>query len=285
MIFKFWKQFITPIRFNFDDSDDTAQTNQTQNAEPWSQQIPYLGYGFDQAQANYQDPASYYPNQGFVPFSDQTTDALGQMQGIAQENKVGNAAANESYNTLTGQYLNNNPYVDQMADRVGGDVMAGVNSTFNQGGRFGSNAHADTFANSIADASAAMRYQNYDSERQNMIRASALAPQSAQMQYAGANQLAGVGSAIEGKQYEALQDDMNRFNFYENQPNRELGNYMAAIGGNYGGTTDSTSIAPTFGGSPAMGALGGGLAGFSLGNEFGYGKAGAALGGLAGLFS
>lgn len=266
-------------------------TTTTSNTTPWAGQQPYLTYGFQQAQNNYQNQTpQYFPNQGWVDFSQPTLDGLGQTQGIANQNQVGFAGANEAFNTLSGQYLDSNPYINDIVDRTTADVGNSVNSAFASGGRYGSNAHADTLSQSVADASAGIRYQNYGDERENMMRGLALAPQSDALQYAGADRLMGVGSALENKQYEVLQDDVNRWNFDQNQPDTQLANYMGLIQGNYGGQTNSTAIAPEYGGSSGINALGGGMAGYSLGNSLsggsGWGGAlGALGGGLLGLFS
>ena len=266
-------------------------TTTTANTTPWSGQQPYLTYGFEQAKNNYltQTP-QYAPFQSWVNFSQPTLEGLGMAQGIAQDSPLGYNAANEASNTLTGQYLDNNPYIDAMVDRTAADVGNSVNSAFASGGRYGSNAHADTLSQSVADASAGLRYQNYGDERTNMQRALAMSPQIDAGQYSNANQLIGVGSAMEGKEYEALQDDMNRWNFAQNQPDAQLANYMGLVQGNYGGQTNSTAVAPEYGGNAGINALGGGMAGYSLGNSLsggsGWGGAlGALGGGILGLFS
>jgi len=266
----------------------------TANQTPWSGQQPYLSYGFGQAQNNYQiSTPQYAPFQTWTDFSDQSLQGMGQIQGIANQSDLGFNAAQEANNTLTGGYLNNNPYLDQMTDQVAGDIGSQVNSAFASGGRYGSNAHADTLANAVGDASAGMRYQNYGDERTNMQRALALSGQVDQSQYNNANQLLNVGSMLEGKENQALQDDVNRWNFDQAQPDIQLQNYMDSIRGNYGGQTNTTSAVPTYGGSSMMGALGGGLSGAALGQEFApssWGNWGGALGGvggalLGGLFS
>lgn len=259
------------------------------NTSPWSGVQPYLKYGFDQAQQNYQNNTPQYaPFQTWTPFSNQSIQGLGQVQDIAANSQLGFNAAQEANNTLTGQYLDNNPYVDQIVDRTAGDITAGVNSMFAGGNRFGSNAQQDTLANAIGDASSNIRYQNYGDERTNMQRALALSGQVDQGQYNGASQLLNVGGMLEGKQNEALQDDVNRWNFEQNQPDLQLKNYMDVISGNYGGQTQTSQSVPTYGGNSGINALGGGLTGYSLGNalnsDYG-GYVGALGGGLLGLFS
>lgn len=265
----------------------TETITNTNVAAPWGGQSPYLGYGFEQAQQNYiHNTPSYFPDQGFVPFNQNQLDAQAGIQGIAQNNTFGNAATAEGLKTLQGGYLNSNPYLDNMTNRVSRDVSNSVNSAFAGAGRFGSNAHADTLSQSVADAVAPIYNQNYQNERTNMMRASAIAPQTNALQYDGFNQINNIGNQQEAKAGQELQDNINRWNFGQEQPDIQLQNYMNAINGNYGSTSTSTQTAPLYGGNPVQGALGGGLAGYSLGNQFGYGGLGA-IGGalLGGLFS
>lgn len=266
---------------------DTFTSTSQSNSSPWSGQQPFLSFGFNQAKENYLNHVpSYYPNQGFVDFSDPTINALNGIQDVAGNNEVGFAAANETLNTLGGNYLNNNPYIDQVVDRVSGDIGASVDSRFSGAGRYGSNAHADTLANAVGDASAGIRYQNYNDERQNMVRNLALAPQADQLQYSGFNNLLGAGSIIEGKEGEALQDDVNRWNFDQNLPANHLSNYMGNVTGNYGQNTVSTQSQPLYGQSPVQGGVGGALAGSALSESLGFSPwLGAGVGGLMGLFS
>ena len=107
-----------------------------------------------------------------------------------------------------------------------------------------------------------------------------LSPTLAGQDYADIDRLAGVGGAVEGLGGQALQDRMNRFNFYQNRPQQNLANYIAALQGNYGGTTTQQG-----GSNPLAGGIGGGLLGGSL--LAGAGQTlspwGVALGALGGL--
>lgn len=269
---------------------DTFTSQSSSNSSPWSGQQPFLSFGFDQAKNNYLNNApQYYPNQGFIDFSQPTVDALNGIQDVANQNQVGFGAAKETFDTLSGKYLNSNPYIDNVVDRVSGDIGSQVNSAFAKAGRYGSNAHADTLANSVADAASNLRYQNYGDERTNMMRGLAFAPQADQLQYSGFNNLLGAGSIIEGKQGEALQDDINRWNFDQNVPATHLNNYMSNVTGNYGGQTTSSQSQPVFGQSPVQGGIGGALAGSAIGgmlSDSPYAPwLGGASGGLLGLFS
>lgn len=81
---------------------------------------------------------------------------------------------------------------------------------------------------------------------------------------------------------DALSADQQRFNYLRDQPYDNLGWYSNLINGvasPYGTTTQTQPQ-----GSRTAGALGGAMAGYQLGNQFGYGGWGALLGGLAGAY-
>lgn len=100
-----------------------------------------------------------------------------------------------------------------------------------------------------------------------------LANSLANQDYNDINQLLGVGGRVEDLSTRALQDQINRFNHYQNLPQQNLANYIAAIQGNYGGTTTGQGS----GGNRWTGALGGASAGSA------FGPWGALAGGILGL--
>lgn len=129
----------------------------------------------------------------------------------------------------------------------------------------------------------------FGSVSQAGAQAGALAPSLQQLQYADANQLLGVGNALQQQAGAYLQDDINHFNYYANQPWQQLQNYAQLVmGGNYGGSQTSHVNAP---GNQIGQALGGAATGAALGSVIpGLGTGiGAAVGGglglLGGLFS
>jgi len=88
-------------------------------------------------------------------------------------------------------------------------------------------------------------------------------------------------------QNQALQDQINRYNYYQNLPQQNLQNYAGTVNGFGGlGGTQSSGYNPS-GGQKAAGAAGGALAGAQMGSMFGpWGTAiGGVLGGAYGYFS
>lgn len=198
-------------------------------------------------------------------------------------------------------------------------VMPGINATFGGGGRTGSGAHQQAMANSqqalgnqLGNMGAQIYGGAYESERdrqmgaastlqdvglggigalgdmysgidQSRARAGALAPTMAGLEYGNIDRLAGVGQAVSGQQRDILQDQMNRFSFYQDTPYNNLNWYANLVGGqNYGGMQSVDSGTNRFGT-----ALGGAMAGAGVGSAFGpWGTGiGAGIGLLGGLFS
>ena len=297
---KFWKEILgfafAPLYFGGGKSEQSQPTNQKQEttSEPWVEQQPYLKEVFGEAQKLYQDPNTpqYFAGDTYTPYSQATLSGIQGMQDIAGKNILPQIGGLESAKTLSGQYLDptSNPYIDRMTQEVTGDVTSAVNSVFNRGNRFGSGAHMDTLTDKIAGATAPIYGSLYDKERMNMQRAGMMLPQISNLQYDPAQRQMQAGSMQEAKSQEELQDAINRHNFEQFRPQRKLADYGASIAGNYGGTTSGTSsmTQPIYGGSPVMGAIGGGLGGYQLGSMMGAGMgpygmaAGALLGGLFG---
>lgn len=99
--------------------------------------------------------------------------------------------------TLGGQYLNSNPYTQQMADYAGQQAGNSVNAAFSQYGRTGSGNHAIDLARGVSQGELQPLMQNYQAERQNQQQAAGMLPGYTSSQYAGyapllgAQQLAG----------------------------------------------------------------------------------------------
>lgn len=125
----------------------------------------------------------------------------------------------------------------------------------------------------------------YGAQNNAQQGAAGMVPQTSALDYNNIGRLLGVGSAVEGKSGEAINDAMNRHNFQQTERDDALARYISAIQGNYG--SYSTGQNPS--GSPITGALGGaslgaGLAsGLGLASPWGWGLAG--LGALGGMIS
>jgi hypothetical protein len=322
-----------------------SSTNTVQNADPWSGQQPYLQYGFQQAQNNYQTPPEFYPGATYTPFSNQTEQAMGMAQnralsGSPVENAMQGYVTNTLNNTpgsgtqgylqglmnngnsqlnktAAGGYLGSNPYLDgvyknaasRVTETFNDQVMPGINASFGRAGGSGSQIRGEIATDAAGELSqtlgqmASNIYGNdYANERNRMLQAggmqsqlglgaanaqnqllntqggiqrgaAALAPTAAGFDWQNIGQLANVGGQVEGKANQVLQDDMARWNYAQNLPDQQLANYITAIQGNYGGSTQTSQSGGS--GSTAAGALGAGMLGYA-----GMSAAAPALGGM-----
>ncbi len=211
----------------------------------------------------------------------------------------------QTYNdTMSGNYLNANPYLDATFNRASDavtrqwneSVLPGVNSTFSLAGRTGSGVHQNSVnqaSEQLGDTLSGLANQiyggNYQQERGRMMEAAdaiggydttaqgyglEASSQNAANSLAGqqfnrnfkmnlgnslnnmyqqgiGNQLAGaglgqnmmnnewanigrlmgVGGMVEDKAGQYLQDNMNRFNYYQNLPYQNFNQYVSNLGG------------------------------------------------------
>jgi len=262
----------------------TSKVTTTSN-EPYAGQKPFLEAGFERAKTDIlEQPSEYYPNSTVVPFSPTSLQALGLQENRALTGSpVTQAAQNQVQQTAQGDYLTaGNPYAAQaiknatapLAQRFQEDVIPGIQSGFNNAGRFGSGLQArqqeragETVANQMGDIATNMGLQIYGDERQRQIQASQLAPQLASQDYTDIQALKGVGVEQESMAGNILQDDISRFNYAQQAPKDALAQYMALVSG--GGYNTAIKNEPLYR-DKAADYLGAGLSiGNTAGNLFG----------------
>ncbi len=228
--------------------------------EPPSYAKPFLEYGLSEAKDLYTSgKPSYYPSSTVVGFSPETEMAL---TGIRNEATDPNSLTAQAQGIVGQNLAGTNPLLSAAFQPAINSVMA----QFAKAGRYGSGANQQALATALAP----LAYQ----AQQDAL---AQAPQAALIDE---QLLAGVGEAREGMSQAELQDNINRFNFEQNQPMTNLQNYMGLVGG---GTVGSNTIQPVMRNSAAS-ALGGALGGAQLAKNLGFGGGtGAILGGLLGL--
>jgi len=292
---------------------------------------------------------NYYPNATYVPFSSQTEQALGMAEnraiggspveqgmqdyvtqtmqnpggGQTQDylnsimgqpsayfgGEFGGPGGQQMNQTLQGDFLNSNPYLDQTYQNAAEAMMPNINATFGGAGRTGSGTHGMSLGKGLGQLGADLYGGNYQQERARQMQAmglasqddlsrrgmdqsayqfqqnlglgaageanrglgitgslqqgaAGLAPTAAGLDWQNIAQLGNVGSQVEGMAGQALGDQMNRFNYYQNRPEDNLARYIAAIQGNYGSNTVTNQSGG--GGSPLAGAAGGALTGSAL---------------------
>lgn len=259
---------------------------------------PFLKGGLQEAQRLYGQAPQYFPGATYISPSESTEAALlAQRNRAIQGNPLTPAAQQQQLRTIGGNYLTGNPFFEgafqgasQAATREYNQAVNQALSNASRAGRLGSGAmntalgSANTaLANALSSTAGQLGFQNYAQERARQEAAAAGAPQMAMADYADISQLMQAGQARESYEQAALQDAMNRFNYYQNLPQNQLSQYMSYVYGSHplAGRMESTPVFRNTGGD----ILGGALTGASIGKTFGgAGTAiGAGLGGLLGL--
>ena len=252
---------------------------------------PYVQYGLSEAQRLYQTPnvPQYYPGQTFIGPSAQTTAALEAAQARAmQGNPLVPAAQQQLQQTIQGQYLGANPYLQaalqpgfEAAQRQYESATNQALSNFSRAGRYGSGAMQGAltnvggeFARALTGTAGQLGYQNYADERARQMAALQAAPAMAAQDYADIQRLSQIGQQTEAYQEMALQDAINRFNFAQQAPYARLQSFLS---GAYGAPSGMQQVTPVYR-NPIGGAIGGALAGQAIG-----GPTGALIGGGLGL--
>jgi len=219
--------------------------------------LPYVTWGLEQAQDLYSQPGpAYYPGQTYVGPSGQTTAGLSAAEQIATGgNPLLQGALQQQQNVISGKYLGANPYLEaalrpgqQAATRAYEQAISGTRSQAAGAGRYGSGAQTqleslsqENLANALANAAGQAAYQNYAAERGIQNQAAQYAPTLSQARYQDVNQLMNLGQIREGYAQQALQADIDRYNYEQNLPYQQLANYSALIQGTPMGQTSTTT--------------------------------------------
>jgi hypothetical protein len=202
-----------------------------------------------------------------------------------------------------------NPYLKQSVNQALNDVQGRVNSQFG-GNNYGTTAHQETLQRGLsnaandaygqaynlsaqlADANANRYQQGYTNERENQLKNSLLLNQYGNIDYNNAQQLMGVGDIRRQESQDVLNNQYADWTAMMNQPYRQLdvlGNALGAAVGGQGSVQSAGYASSPYTSNPYANAIGGGLAGYALGNSLGEGDStysglGAAAGGLLGYF-
>lgn len=249
----------------------------TTTSAPWMAQQPYLTRGFQRAESLYgQGPQSYYPGQLVAPFGQDTQQAMQMYRQAAQTPGVPQAATQQAQDTLSGQYLGGNPYLDAMYDQAASAVTRNyqeavaptVAANFGLSGRTGSNmafanamdSSRDTLSRNLSGMAANLYGPAYEAERDRQMQALGMAPETAALPYFGASQLMNIGEMQDTKAQQGISADFNRYIFNQEAPWDNLNRYMSTIQGTYGGTQTQPIFEDTLGRNLGLASMGIGLA-------------------------
>jgi hypothetical protein len=149
----------------------------------------------------------------YVGISDERQSALDQILAQAQGGGTGVAAsALEEYRkTIEGEYLNANPYLDEIARRSAMIAGSSPVSGFNQQGRFGGGTMSNAMADAMTETTANIYGQNYQQERDRMNAMLGQAGTVDALQYADAERIGQVGTQYEQDQVARAQEDVSQW--------------------------------------------------------------------------
>lgn len=244
--------------------DSQPQTTTTTQEPPaWLE--PYLQFGAGQARNLFQQGGpGIYPGQTVTPFSPITEQALAmQSERAMQGSPLVDAAQQYTQSVIEGDYLNNNPYLDDAFDKAAQATRNQLTSQFASSGRDIGAAQLGGLRGEQLNNLATDIYGNaYENERKRQQQAIAFASPLAQQDYFDISQLRNVGAQVEDLSGRVAQDAARRYDYYQNLPYQNLQNYMSTIlNPGYGGVTAQSTPTQS---SPLGGALGGGLMGAGL---------------------
>jgi hypothetical protein len=129
-----------------------------------------------------QNAAANDPSMGTLSHLAQGSTSPGQYDGIGASNPslgILQGMTNQQVNgdtsqfykdTLSGKYLNNNPYIDQMAQQAMDSALKSVNQRYAASGMGAgmSTPYAAAAGDTVANANNTLRYTNYNNELQRM---------------------------------------------------------------------------------------------------------------------
>lgn len=219
---------------------------------------------------NYLQASTQVANQPYQPYGGQTVAQLNpyqvqgynaQAQRALQGSPVSDAASGEIQRTLSGGYLNNNPYLNQQIDMASQDVLRNMTNVDARSGSFGNSGVQANTASALGNVATQIRGQDYANERGRMLQALGMAPQIANQDYTDAERLISAGQGFQQQEQANLSDQYGRFREARDYPREQLGVLGQGLGMNFGSQTrqpGANPLAQGVGAGLSLWGLGGG---------------------------
>lgn len=160
-------------------------TTSSTSLPPW---LNALGPEF----ANRAREAANTPNPGLEGFNADQQNAFQAVRNQANSPLTGDAS-NLLSRTMRGDFLNSNPYLDNMVRQTTDDLQGRFNTTALGSGSFGNANATQQGMQGIANAANNLRFQGYEAERGRQMQAAGLAPSINNMGLTNANAFLGIG--------------------------------------------------------------------------------------------
>lgn len=206
-------------------------------------------------------PFQAYPYAQVAPFTpyqfagfDLTADRAMAPNALLQN------AESSLASTLGGEFLNGNPYLDDIIRQTQDEVMGRMGTGAFASGSFGNAGVGQVAARELADAGTRLRFQNYNQERDRMMQGLGYAPSIYQLGYAPAQQLLGIGGVMQQQGQNELSSWFNEFMRAQDWPFRTFDPMLAPFGRQMGGSQTTTGPRPNV----VSGMLGGAMLGNRL---------------------
>lgn len=237
---------------------------------------------------------------------------------LAGGNQVGPVQSGGTLTPGTNPYSGANPFLENSINQAMGDVGSRIDSKFN-GNAFGGTAHQQTLARELGNIQSGMRMQDYSTQQglaenavnrgmqagqfnignanamnqfnaglqgqnigrqQNMM---SFAPTLAANDYADAQAMMGLGNQVQGQNQNIANANYEEFQRRQQYPGQQLSYMQAGLNPAASAFRNTTTNDPGQGSNPMASMIGGGMAGYGVGNYFGNPWLGAAVGAGAGL--
>lgn len=264
---------------------DSGPGTVTQNtrAELPSEVKPYVQPYLNQGVALANRPYEAYPGATIAGMSPEQEGAMQMTTGRALAGSPTlNAANQNATDTLSGNYLKSNPYIEQMVGRAQDDVMGRLGKGF-YGASTGNTGLTETTARALADAGNSVRYGNYEAERNRQMGLIPQAPGLASADYQDPTALAGVGATRQGYAQNLLNAGQQGWQAHQQYPLSQYDILGNALRTTMGGGQSTTGPNP-YQGNPLANMLGMGILGTGLySNLAGLGGTGMGSGAAANL--
>ena len=245
-------------------------------SQPLPYVVPYLQDYLSRAQNVANTPYTASPSTAPAPNDYLQQGWQAAANRATQGSPVMGAANTLATDTLNGQYLNSNPYLSSAIDSANSDLIrnyskvnvpkwAQANAA---SGSYGNTGVAEAFSNDrqnlmsqIANTSATMRSNAYNTERGYQQQMAGLAPTLANQDYTDINALINAGTQAQGYQQAGADQNYKWWQEAQNYPAQRLAQYGNALGiGGQGQTSTQTTPDPSLGSQ----LLGGGLTGAAI---------------------
>lgn len=265
----------------------------TKTAKPWMKQSRRgLRFGVNEARDIYGRPIEYYPGEMTAALAPEQIAANQYLTGLAGQVQpyIGQARATSSFMQDPRMMLDvaSNPYVAGQAGALENqagrffrrNVMPGIRRGSSAAGQFGGSRGdiatglaAGEVGGRLADATANLFGGAYGQGLQAMGQAQSIAPNIMQMGAYPGQLMQQVGQQYRDYDQSRINDAVNRFNFYQQEPENRLDRYLnrqmgvAGLGGintSQGGGPNTLSRVV---GGAMMGADLGGRVGGLFGNQ------------------